>query len=321
MTPRQAGLLGALAALWGASYLLIKYALEDFSPAAVVCLRTTLGAIVLYAVIRAQRAESHAALSDLRRRPGTAVLFSFLAIGAPFLLIAAGEQHVPSGLTAVLIASAPLFVAVFAPVLDPTEVVGRREAVGLALGLAGVGVLVGVETIGTVAEFLSALGMVAAAASYTLAAFMVKRAYRELPSLAVSFISVAGGALLTLGPAVLTAPAHPPGWRSTFALVVLGVAGTALAFVIFYRLIAEVGAGRASLVAYLIPPLSLAYGAALLDERVTPAAIGGLALILAGVALASHAPRPCPEGAEAAAGAITPRGTGGPPPDGPPRTP
>jgi drug/metabolite transporter (DMT)-like permease len=148
---------------------------------------------------------------------------------------------------------------------------------------------------------------------------MVKRAYRDLPSLAVSFISVAGGALLTLAPAVLTAPAHLPGWRSTFALVVLGVAGTALAFVIYYRLIAEVGAGRASLVAYLIPPLSLAYGAALLDERITPAAIGGLALILAGVALASRAPRPAPEGAEAAV--VTPPRTGGPPPGGPARTP
>jgi drug/metabolite transporter (DMT)-like permease len=101
----------------------------------------------------------------------------------------------------VLIASAPLFVAVFAPWLDPSEVVGRREAVGLVLGLAGVALLVGVETIGTSAEFLSALGMVAAAASYTLSAFMVRRAYRELPSLTVSFISVAGGALLTLPPA------------------------------------------------------------------------------------------------------------------------
>jgi drug/metabolite transporter (DMT)-like permease len=273
---------------------------------------------VLYAVIRAQRSEARAALGEVRRRPGTALLFSFLAIGAPFLLIAAGEQHVPSGLTAVLIASAPLFVAVFAPWLDPTEVAGRRETVGLVLGISGVALLVGVEAIGTAAEFLSALGMVAAAASYTLSAFMVKRAYRELPSLAVSFISVAGGALLTLPPAVLTAPTHAPGWRSAASLVVLGVAGTAVAFVIYYRLIAEVGAGRASLVAYLIPPLSLAYGAALLDERITPAAIGGLALILAGVALASRVPAPAPEGAEAA---VNPPGTDEPRSAAPPRRP
>ena len=299
MTARQAALLGALAALWGASYLLIKYALYDFSPSAVVCLRTALGAAVLYGVIRTSAPEARAALAEVRRRPGTAVLFSTLAIAAPFLLIAVGERRVPSGLTAVLIASAPLFVAVFAPFLDPAEVVGRRQGFGLVLGLGGVALLVGVETIGTLAQFLSALGIVAAAACYTLSTFMVRRAYRGLPSLATSFISVFGGALLTLVPAALSAPRHWPHLRSVAALAVLGVAGTALAFVIFYRLIAEAGAGRASLVSYLVPPLSLAYGAALLGEPVTPAAVGGLVLILAGVGLASGGPAPAPEGAEA----------------------
>jgi drug/metabolite transporter (DMT)-like permease len=83
--------------------------------------------------------------------------------------------------------------------------------------------------------------------------------------------------------------------------VVLGVAGTAFAFVIFYRLIGELGAGRASLVSYLIPPISLAYGALLLDERITPAAIGGLVLVCAGVALAARGSEAAPEGAEAIA--------------------
>ena len=306
MTTRQVGLLAGLAALWGASYLLIKYALADFSPSAVVCLRTALGAAVLYGVIRASAPEARAALAEVRRRPGTALLFSTLAIAAPFLLIAVGERRVPSGLTAVLIASAPLFVAVFAPFLDPAESVGRRQGVGLVIGLAGVGLLVGVETIGTLAQFLSALGIVAAAACYALSTFMVRRAYRAMPSLATSFVSVCGGALLTLPPAVLSAPRHWPHLRSLAALVVLGVAGTALAFVIFYRLIAEVGAGRASLVSYLVPPLSLAYGATLLGEPITLAAIGGLTLILAGVGLASRAPAPAPEGAEA-----IPTGEGG----------
>jgi drug/metabolite transporter (DMT)-like permease len=299
VTPRQVGLLGALAALWGASYLLIKYALADFSPAAVVCLRTALGAAVLYGVIRATAPEARAALAQVRRRPGTALLFSTLAIAAPFLLIAIGERRVPSGLTAVLIASAPLFVAVFAPFLDPAESVGRRQGLGLVMGLGGVALLVGVETIGTLAQFLSALGIVAAAACYSLSTFMVRSAYRGVPSLATSFVSVCGGALLTLVPAALSPPRHWPHLRSVAALVILGVAGTALAFVIFYRLIAEVGAGRASLVSYLVPPLSLAYGAILLAEPVTPAAIAGLALILGGVGLASRAPAPAPEGAEA----------------------
>src|SRR6188472_2108347 len=128
MTARQTGLLVALAALWGASYLLIKYALEDLSPAVIVFLRTGLGAAVLYAVIRALDPSSRAAINDLRRRPGTALLFATLAIAGPFLLIAVGERHVPSGLTAVLISAAPLFVAVFAPFLDPEEIVAGRRA-------------------------------------------------------------------------------------------------------------------------------------------------------------------------------------------------
>jgi drug/metabolite transporter (DMT)-like permease len=299
VTARQAGLLGVLAVLWGASYLLIKYALEDFSPAMVVFARTLLGAAVLYAVIRFQGGEMRAALSDLRRRPGTALLLGILAITAPFLLIAFGELEVPSGLTAVLIASAPLFVAIFAPAIDHTEKVAGRQAVGLVVGLAGVGLLVGVESIGTLAEFLGALGIVGAAASYSLSSFMVKGAYREVPAITTSLISVGAGALLTAPLAAATAPTEAPGTRAVLALVVLGVFGTAIAFVIFYRLIGEIGAGRAALVSYLVPPISLAYGALLLDEAITPAAIAGLVLILAGVALASREPQAAPEGAEA----------------------
>lgn len=299
MTARQAGLLGLLAALWGASYMLIKVALDDFSPAAVVFLRTALGAVVLYLIIRAFDPRARAALARVAARPATALLFAALAIALPFMFIAVGEQHIPSGLTAVLIASAPLFVALFAPLLDPTEAVGGRQAAGLLVGLAGVALLVGVEAIGTLAEFASAMAMVAAAACYSLSTFMVRRAYRDIPALAVSLVSVGGGALLTAAPAVATAPDRWPAARSVIALAVLGIAGTAAAFVIFYRLIAELGAGRASLVAYLIPAVALVYGAVLLDESVTPAAVAGLGLILAGVALASIRAAPGPEGAEA----------------------
>ncbi|MDX6699419.1 MAG: hypothetical protein QOE65_2816 [Solirubrobacteraceae bacterium] len=288
MTARQAGLLGLLAVLWGASYLLIKYALEDFSPGAIVFARTLLGALVLYAIIRAQGGEALARLDELRRRPYTAALLGLVAIAAPFLLISFGELEVPSGLTAVLIASGPLWVAVFAPLVDPTEKVAGREAAGLALGIAGVALLVGVETIGSLWQFVGALGIVGAAACYSLSSFMVKGAYRGVPALTTSFISVGAGCLLTLPVAAATPPTELPGARALVALVLLGVAGTAAAFIVFYRLIAELGPGRASLVSYLIPPLSLGYGALLLDERISPAAVAGLVLILAGVALASR---------------------------------
>jgi drug/metabolite transporter (DMT)-like permease len=299
LTGRQAGLLGLLAALWGASYLFIKYGLDDFSPAWVVFIRAALAAVVLLAVLVAQGGETRRALAEFRRHPGTALLLGLLYIAAPFLLISYGEQEVPTGLAAILVAPSPLFVAAFAPLIDRSEGIQRRQAAGLLTGMVGVAVLVGVDTVSSPAEFLAALGILGAAACYALAAFVVKIAYRGVPAVTSSAISIGAGAVLVAPLAALTLPSHWPGLRSLLSLLALGVLGTALAFVIFYRLIAEVGAGRATLVTYLVPPLSLSYGALLLDERITLAAIVGLALILLGVGLAARRPAGPPEPAEA----------------------
>ena len=166
------------------------------------------------------------------------------------------------------------------------------------IGIVGVALLVGVETVSTSEEFLGALAILGASACYALASFVVKNGYRAVPSLAVSCISVSAGAVLTIPFALFDLPDHAPGLRAVLSVVVLGFAGTALAFVIFYKLIAEVGAGRASLVSYLAPGMSLFYGAVFLDEAITVAAVGGLALILAGVALAGRRTRPAPEPVE-----------------------
>lgn len=294
MTPRQVGLLGLLAAIWGGSYLLIKYCLEGFSAPVIVCGRSLLGAGVLLLAIRLQGGATWDALRDARRRPWTALGLGAVAIAAPFLLITVGEQEVPSGLTAVLIASVPLFVALFAPFLDRSEQIDRRQGVGLAVGILGVGLLVGVESVSTAGQFLGAMAMIGAAACYALSSFVVKSAYSGIPAIATSFFSVGAGALITLPPALADLPSEAPGLRAVLALVGLGALGTAAAFVIFYKLIGELGAGRAALVSYLAPPVALAYGAALLDEAITPGAIAGMVLILAGVALASRR-RPKPD--------------------------
>jgi drug/metabolite transporter (DMT)-like permease len=288
MSARHAGLLATLAAVWGGSYLLIKYGLEDLEPVVIVWLRLVLAAVVLYAIMRLRGggAEARAAHAELRARPGRALLLGTVAIAVPFNLITFGELEVPSGLTAVLIAPASLFVAAFAPLIDPSE----------KLGLSGVALLVGVESVHSLGAFLGALAMLGAAACYALSSFVVKR-YNGLTSVTTSFISIVVATVLTLPAAIATAPGSLPGLRATLAVLVLGVVGTALAFVIFYKLIAETGAGRASLVSYLAPGVALFYGALLLDEEITLASIGGLALILGGVALASrrHGPDPVPE--------------------------
>ena len=298
MAPRHVGLLAALALVWGGSYLLIKYALEGFEPAVVVWLRLVLAGIVLFVVMRARGggAEVGAASAEVRARPGRAVLLGLLAIALPFNLITFGELEVPSGLTAVLIAPASLFVAAFAPFLDTSEKAQPSAIGGMVMGLAGVALLVGLESVHSVGEFLGSLAMLGAAACYALSSFVVKR-YRGLTSVSTSFISIAVGAVLCLPAAIATAPSAVPGLRAVLAVLALGVVGTALAFVIFYKLIAETGAGRASLVSYLAPGVALLYGALLLDEKITAASIAGLALILGGVALASrrHGPEPVTE--------------------------
>jgi drug/metabolite transporter (DMT)-like permease len=295
VTPRQIGLLAALASIWGGSYLLIKYALEDLSAPMIVWARTAIAAVVLAIALRGAVL---GALADMRRRPGWAALLGFVAVAAPFSLITFGEHEVPSGLTAVLISPAALFVALFAPFIDPSERIDRRQGIGMLAGLAGVALVVGVESISTVGQFLGALAMVGAAAFYALGGFVVKRRYGRLTSVQTSFVSISVASVLMLPAAAGTAPSSMPGLGAVAAVVALGAVGTALAFVIFYKLIAEVGAGRASLVSYLAPGVALFYGAVFLDEAITAAAVVGLALILGGVALASkrraRAPEPVP---------------------------
>ncbi|WP_037409907.1 DMT family transporter [Candidatus Solirubrobacter pratensis] len=287
MSARHASLLAALAAIWGGSYLLIKYALDGFSAAAIVSFRCLLASAVLYAALRATGA-AKPALADLRARPKLALILGLTAVAFPFLLITFGEHVVPSGLTAVLISPTSLFVALFAPAIDPSERIDRRQAAGMGLGLLGVAMVVGVDSVSTAGEFLGALAMVGAAAFYGLSTFVVKGRFGHLASMQTSWISVTVAGVVTLPVAIATTPGHTPTLGASAALVVLGAVGTAIAFVIFYKLINEIGAGRASLVSYLAPGVALFYGAVFRDEAITVAAVAGLALILGGVYIASR---------------------------------
>jgi drug/metabolite transporter (DMT)-like permease len=298
MAPRNAAQLAALSAIWGGSYLLIKYALEDLDAPVIVWARTAIAALVLLAALGP--AAARGALADLRRRPGSAALLGFFAIALPFSLITLGEHTVPSGLTAVLIAPASLFVAMFAPFLDPSESIDRRQAVGMLIGLAGVALVVGVESVHSTGQLLGALAMIGAAASYALSGFVVKGRYARLTSMQTSFVSILTASLMTLPFAVATAPSELPGLRASLAVLALGAVGTALAFVLFYRLMLDIGPARASLVSYLAPGVALFYGAVFLGEAITVAAVAGLVLILGGVAVASRRRQPLRKRATAA---------------------
>ena len=290
MSARHATLLAVLSFVWGGSYLLIKYALDGFSAAMIVSARCLLASLVLYIVLRSMGLVG-SAWADVRARPKWTLILGTTAVTAPFLLITYGEHVVPSGLTAVLISPASLFIALLAPFILPSESIDRRQGVGMLMGLAGVALVVGVESVQSLDEFLGALAMIGAAFFYGLSSFVVKGRYGKLAAVQTSWISVTVAGVTTLPLAIATTPGHTPDLGSTAALVVLGVVGTALAFVIYYELIAGIGAARAALVSYLAPGIALFYGAIFLDEAVTVAAVGGLVLILGGVAIAARAKR------------------------------
>jgi drug/metabolite transporter (DMT)-like permease len=300
MSARHASLLATLSLVWGGSYLLIKYALDGFSAAMIVSARCLLASLVLYVVLR-QMGLAGSAWRDVRERPKWALVLGVTAVTIPFLLITFGEHVVPSGLTAVLISPASLFIALLAPFILPSESIDRRQGAGMLLGLAGVVVVVGVESVHTLDEFLGALAMIGAAFFYGVSSFVVKGRYGKLAAVQTSWISVTLAGLITLPIGLATTPGHTPDLGSTAALVVLGVLGTALAFVIYYELIAGIGAARAALVSYLAPGIALFYGALFLDEKITAAAVVGLVLILGGVAVASRPRRTAAPAASPAA--------------------
>lgn len=265
-------------------FLLVKYALVDFSPAVVAFFQALVGTIGLFAVVSIEGGEARAKLGDILHRPGPALLLGTLAIAAPFMLITFGELTVRSGLAGVLASTAPMFFALFAPLIHPSVEVNRRQGAGIVVGLLGVALVVGVHSIHTLGQFVGALALLGAAASGALSFFVVRLLYKNkgVPASTTSLFALGVGSLLTLPVAVFTAPRELPGLRAVLAVIALGLACTALAYMLYYSLIDQVGGERAALANYLTPAFALFYGALLLGEPITFWAIVGLVLIVVG---------------------------------------
>ena len=276
---RRAWLLFALVSvLWGIPYLFIKIAVQDLAPPVVVVARTGIAAVILLPI-----ALRSGALRALRERRGTIVLLTLTHITGPFLLITYGETHIPSSLTALLIATQPVLVALLALRSgDASETVRGWRAVGLGVGLVGVAGVVGFDPSGDRYRWLGAGLVLLAALGYGAAALLVKNRLADVPPLGVVASTMTLNTLILLPVALLTAPGRMPGAASAGAIVVLGVFCTATAFLAFYRLIAEAGAGRASLINYADPAIAVLLGVALLHEPLRWSALGGFALVLVG---------------------------------------
>lgn len=274
---------GVLASMWGASYLFIKVALEDVSPAMVVFARTALAALVL--VPFALRSN---ALEGLDGRLWQIASLALVQVAGPFMLISAGEEHISSSLAGILVATAPIFTFLLAIRLDQDERVHGVGLVGVFVGIAGVVLLLGVDAGGGTAALVGGLLVVLASLGYALGSFYLKRRFKGAQPLGIVTATMAVSALMALPFAAATAPGAAPSLDAAGSLAALGVLGTGLSFVIFYTLIARVGPGKASLVAYVAPGFAVVYGVVLLGESFGPATLAGLVMIVGGSWLAAE---------------------------------
>jgi drug/metabolite transporter (DMT)-like permease len=272
-----------LGAIWGASYLFIAIGLRDLSPGMVAFLRIALAAAVLVPVAAAQ-----GALSGARRYAGWLVLVGAVQVAGPFLLISAGEEEIASSLAGILVAAAPLWTAVLAIWVDHEERSQGLRLVGVLIGFAGVGLLLGVDLGGGGSELLGGLAVVAAALGYAIGGLLVKHRLTGMPPVGMSGLVMGASAVLLLPVAIATPPDSFPSLGPIAAVAALGVVGTGAAFVIFYWLISTVGPARTLVVTYVAPGFAIVYGSVFLSEGITVATIGGLALILAGCWLSAE---------------------------------
>ncbi len=277
MSARAWSVFAAVSVLWGMPYLFIKVAVEEVSPAFVAFSRVALAAAVLLPL--AWRA---GALGGLRGKGRALVAFAVLEVVVPFPLIAFGEQEVSSSLAAILIAALPLTIALLALRFDAEERVGGARLVGLFVGLGGVVLLLGIDVAGRTEELLGALAILAATLGYAGGPMVLKRHLADTDPRASMAAALAISAVLLAPAAALSAPSAVPSGDAVASLVVLGLVCTALAFVAYFTLIAEVGPSRASLITYVNPIVAVALGVTILGESVGFAAIAGLLLILAG---------------------------------------
>ena len=279
-------LLLLLAAIWGASYLFIKLAVEDIEPAPMMAARTLVAGAILAAYLVATVGPERTK-QELRAGWRPALVLGVINAAIPFWLVAWGEKHVDSSVAGIAQSTVPIFTFLVAARFVPGEHVGLLRAAGVVVGLLGVAVLAGLDPRGGWWAVAGTLAVVLSSLSYAFGGVYGQLRVRTVAGPVLATGSMLAGGLLLLPIALFQLPASVPSGEAIGGLLALTLLGTALGQLILFRMLRLYGSRRVSLVTYLIPGFALAYGAVFLSEPVTAAAVGGLVLILVGVALGS----------------------------------
>ena len=280
MTRRGWLLFSAMCVLWGIPYLLIKVAVEELSPAVLVFCRTA-GAAALLLPIAAARGQLRPLLAHWR----PLVAFAAVEMAVPWLLLARAEQSLSSSLTGLLVAAVPMVAALASRLLGYDDRLDRLRLLGLVVGIAGVAVLLGLDLGG---ELTAAAAVAVVVLGYATGPLIISHRLSEVPALGVIAGSLGLTALVYAPFAVAGWPSHVPSAKVVSSVVVLALACTVAAFLVFFALIAEAGPQRALVITFVNPAVAVTLGVVLLGEHLTAGLLVGFPLILVGCVLATR---------------------------------
>jgi drug/metabolite transporter (DMT)-like permease len=269
--------------IWGIPYLFLKIAVEEISPSVVVLGRVAIGAAILLPI-----AIKRKVLFIPRKYWPFVLLYTVTELIGPWYFITAAEQKITSGLAGLLVATVPIWAAILASIFGDKTVWHASRLFGLIIGFIGVVAVVGIESLSGRQDIV-AIGMVILAAmGYAYAINMITRRIPEVPGLGLNTWAMIITSVVFLPFAMNSWPTERPSAEAIGSVVVLGVLCTAVAFILFFRLIAEVGPPRASLVTYLNTAVAVLLGVLILNEPFTLGIAVGLPLVLVGSYFASR---------------------------------
>jgi len=284
MTTRAWVYFALCSVIWGVPYLFIRIAVKDgLSPPFVAWSRIVVATLLLLPL--ALRRKS---LTRLRAHAGAIVGYTLTEIAFPFVLVAVGEQYISSSLTAILISTMPLMVALLSLRFDPGERLTAGRFIGLLIGLVGVIALLGFDMAGRPEELFGAALILLATLCYATAPIIVSRSLTSVDPLGPVTVSLVLAGFALLPAAIATWPTHVPSAPAVWSIAALGIACTAIALIVFFRLIAIAGPGRASVITYINPIIAVLAGFATLHEHLGAASFVGLLLILTGSFLSTR---------------------------------
>jgi drug/metabolite transporter (DMT)-like permease len=279
----------AMGVIWGVPYLMIKVAVSEVTPATLVLARTAIAVVILVPIAAAR---GH--LRPLLTRWAPLVAFAAVEMALPWFLLTSAEKRLTSSLAGLLIAAVPLVGALLGWVTGHDRLDGRR-LLGLLIGITGVAALVGLD-LGH-GDLWALIQMTGVVLGYAVGPFILLRYLSDLPGLGVIAASLALTAAAYAAPGVAQLPDQMPRGTVVGAVLVLGLLCTAIAFLVFFALIDEVGPVRATVITYINPAVAIALGVLFVDEPMTVGLGVGFALVLLGSVLATRR-APAPRSAE-----------------------